>query len=381
MIFNLSQGGVAHLSVTAPSGASITAECLGLTLTGTGTCTLEAPIIGEWIVTCVLEGQTKTNTVNVELFGQTYATTFTYGATITVTSQPGAAITAAKSGMANVTGTADENGSCTLAVPVGCIGEWSVTANNSATSATKTVTISAYDTTENVSIIESVPIIEFTFGDDTYTYKGAEINISNKVKVSPLSDVNSGWKMWLRDSGTVKFKYLKTNVDLFAVGKGTGGGYYRYVSPNDYAGGGGAGGQIDTKLNQSIAVNTDYSFIIGSSGSSFSSIISAGVGGGAPGGGGAATIDTGWSSPTHPQYSYSPPGDGGNGQYAFGDSTFDGTVYGHGGQGGNTNYSDGKRGSTSGDYANPGAGGAGGGQGNNNPTGGNIGILIMRNVT
>ena len=381
MIFNLSQGGVAYISVTAPSGASITAECLGLTLTGSGTCTLEAPIIGAWTVTCVLEGQTKVNTVNVELFGQTYATTFTYGATIAVTSQPGAEITAMKSGMEDVTGTADSAGNCTLLVPVGCIGSWNVTASNSTISVTKTVTITAYDTTESVSIIENVPIIEFTFGDDTYTYKGAEIDISNKVKASPLTDVNSGWKMWLKTSASVKFKYLKTNVDMFAVGKGTGGGYYRYISPNDYAGGGGAGGQIVTKLNQVITVNTDYSFTVDSSGSSFSSIISAGVGGGASGGGGAATVDTGWSSPTHPQYSYSSPGDGGNGQYAFGDTSFDGTQYGHGGQGGDTNYAGGSRGSTSGVYANPGAGGAGGGQSNNNPTGGLNGILILRNAS
>ena len=68
MIFNLSQGGLAYISVTAPSGAAITAECLGLTVTGTGTCTLEAPIIGTWLVTSVLDGLTKTANVNVDQY-------------------------------------------------------------------------------------------------------------------------------------------------------------------------------------------------------------------------------------------------------------------------------------------------------------------------
>jgi len=368
---------VAYISVTAPSGASVTASCQGSEVTGSGTCTLEVTMIGEWLVTVVLDGTTKTDTVNVTAYGETYEAAVSYASMIRVTTHPGASVTATKTGQSDITGTADSDGVCELTVPAGALGEWSVTADNSETTATGTVNVASYDSTVTISLLENVPIIEFTVGDDTYTYKGAEIDISGKIKISPSGD---GWKAWIKTSGTIKFTYLKTNVDLFAVGKGTGGGYYRYISPNDYAGGGGSGGQIVTKTGESITLDTAYSITVDSTGSSFGSIISAGVGGGASGGGGAATIDTGWSSATHPQYSYSSYGYGAAGAYAFGSTAFDNTEYGHGGCGGDTNYSSGSRGRTDGVYANPGAGGAGGGQGNNSPTGGNIGIILMRNA-
>ena len=210
-------------------------------------------------------------------------------------------------------------------------------------------------------------LISIVVGSTTYSYQGAAVDNSD-VKVSPVGI--TGWKLWMKNSGTITFNRLPTNVDICAVGKGTGGGYYRYVNKEDLGCGGGTGGKIENVTGVSLTTGTAYSVTVSSSGTSFGSIISVGQGGGAVGGNGASMY-----------WSYSGPGGGNSGKYAFDDQNFDGVEYGHGGAGGDVNAGSGARGSTTGVYANPGAGGAGGGQSNNNPTGGNVGILIMRNAS
>ena len=291
----------------------------------------------------------------------------------------GATVTATKSGMSDLSGTANANGAYTFTIPTGGHGTWAVTANNGSVSESSNVNVAYYGSSYAVSLLAYVPTISITANGTTYTYKGAEVSLDGYFKVSPVS--TTGWKMWIYANVNVSFGRLPTKVDLCAVGKGTAGGSYYYSSPNDYAGAGGTGGTITNSLAQTLSTGVSYSAVVGSGSTSFGSIVSASAGGGATGGGGAVTVDTGWSSATHNQYSYSSYGYGASGQYAFGDSTFDGTEYGHGGCGGDTNYGTGARGSTTGVYANCGAGGAGGGQSNNSPTSGNAGILLLRSST
>ena len=381
MIFNLSSGGVSYISVTAPSGAQITAECLGLTVTGTGTCTLEAPIIGTWNITCVFDNTTKTGTVEVTSFGETYPIEFSYAATITVTTHPSASVTATKSGQTSLTGTAGSDGKCVLTVPNGGLGTWAVTSNNGSVNESGNVDVLAYDTDYPIGLLVSVPIINVTIGDNTYTYKGAELSKTG-IKISPVG--LTGWKFWMTSSGTVKFVYLPSAVDICIIGKGGGGG--AGWGGNGYygGGGGGGGGAVNELLKKSLEQGVAYEVTIGSSGSTFSNIASAGNGesGGSPSAGrsggnsgdgstGQWVNDHSWPSPTS-----GGGGDGGTGVYAFGDSSFDGVRYAYGGGGGpHSTASGGTRHNTAGS-----GGGGGGGTSNVGRTDGLTGILMMRNA-
>lgn len=372
MIFNLSQGGVSALSVTAPSGTAITATCQGLTVTGTGTCDLELPIIGTWSISAVLDGTERTGSVNVTAYGEEYEVSFSYSATIVVTTFPLSTVTATKTGQEDLTGTADSSGSCTLTVPAGGLGYWDVTANNGSVSETKyDLNVAAYDNSYPVSLLTLVPDFTVVISGNTYRYKGAAISDSN-LTVTPVG--LTGWKLWMRTSGVIRFDRLPTAVDYCLVGKGATGSYYHYdtVLSTDYGGDGGRGGAVTSAWWNKPTIGQTYDIVVDSTGTAISGIASVGVGGGAAGGGGGEMY-----------VSYSGPGSGGAGQYAFNSAAFDGVEYGHGGYGGDVNGSGagtGARGRTDSVWGNPGAGGAGGGQSDNRPTGGNIGILLMRSA-
>ena len=383
MIFNITSGGVAYINVTTPSGANVTASLTGVpSVSGTGSGILTVTSIGSWTVTCVYGGVTKTRTVAISTFGSTGSADFSndYQATIRVTTHPSASVSASITGK-SLSGTANSSGICSLTVPAGYLGTWSVTASNGSTSETKSVYVGSYGSTANISILTTVPIISMTINGSNYTYKGATINDSNVT----VYQSGSGFKMWIRKSGTVKFTYLNGAVSICAVGRGGAGGYYSHPSnTTDQGGGGGGGGGVQTAWSQGLSVGTNYSVTVADT-SSFGSIVTAarggnasGVDGGSSGGNsgggghGAQSVDTGWNG-----ISYQGPSDGGNGVYAFGNSSFDGVVYAHGGAGGDVGYGTGTMGSTSGVFANPGAGGAGGGSGNNHPTSGNYGLVML----
>lgn len=378
MILNLSQGGVSVLSVTAPSGAAISATCDGLTVTGTGTCTLELPIIGTWTITCILDGTTKTDSVTVTTYGAVYSVSFSYTATISVSTHPSAAVTATKSGQTTLSGTANSSGVCTLTVPAGGLGTWYVTANNGAVSAGSNVSVSAYGQSFSVSILRNIPIITFSANGSSYVYKGAAISESF-VAVTPNG---ASWKCWIKSSCSVVFSLIPTNVSFCAIGKG-GNGANHWGGDGYYGGGGGGGGGgVATELNKTVSAGATYSAVVGTSGTSFSGIISAGNGGdgGQPSGGSSGgNSGAGSSGEWVNDHSWPPSsgggGDGGNGVYAFGDSSFDGVIYAHGGGGGA--HSD-RRGGYKLDT--PGSGGGGAGGANVGRTDGNIGILLMRSA-
>ena len=295
MIFNLSQGGVADISVTAPVGATITAECEGLTLTGTGTCIIQAPIIGTWSLTCVYDSITKTDTVTVEAYGQTYGVSFDYSSVIRVTTHPDAEVTAEKSGETDVTGTADSSGICELHIPYDALGTWSVTADNGEITETKSVTLTDTNSTVDVGLLTNIPVITFVIDGDTYTFKGDTLDEEDKVKVTASG--TSSFKLWLKTTSTFTFNFLKTNVDVCLIGKGGNGGGYKGNNP-EIGGGGASGGEIKNELAYSFTEGVAYTGVVDSSGTSITadnvivlSAVSGNNGGnGISGGNGGASV-------------------------------------------------------------------------------------------
>jgi len=328
MIFNLSQGGVAYLSVTAPSGASITASCQGLELTGTGTCTIEAPIIGTWHIVCVYDDLEKTSDVEIISFGESYTVTFTYTAIIVVTTSPSASVTAAKTGQTSLTGTADANGICNLTVPAGGLGEWSVESSLDGYSSSRTVDVSSYDNSFPVTIILSRPDFTFTVGSTTYTFTDSTETTSTNDYYYYRDANGSNWEFYAKKNGTLNFT-SQTAVDLFLLGKGNSGGngYYNVSSQWSTAEGrylywcskvdGGTGGAGGTRKKHSL-VNLEGSVPV-----SIGTITSIGT---------YKSNDAG----------YSQSGSGVNGGYCFDDSAAVGIngnnylVGAGGGRGGNT---------------------------------------------
>ena len=385
MIFNITSGGIAYISVTAPTGASITATCSGVTVTGTGTCTLEVPVIGTWSITCVYDSTTKTSSVNVQTLGSTYSVTFTYTATISVTTHPSASVSATKSGQTTLSGTANSSGVCTLTVPAGGRGSWNVTANNGAVSASASVNVAAYDNTYSTSLLRNIPIINFTAGGSNFTYKGAEIN-NSYVKVTPSG---SSWKAWIKDSCYFTFALMPTNIDICLVGKGGNGSNYSSYN-GQHGGNGGGGGGIASYYGQGLwGANVTYTAYVNSTGTSiyqgstllFSVANGAdGANGGASGGNSGAGGDG--SDIIYQQGGdyYTAGSDGGNGGYAFASSGFDGIRYAPGGGGGGIDWDGGTPWSDGATNGAAGSGGTGGSSSSHSGVAGKNGIILMRNA-
>lgn len=152
MIFNIPLGGSSYINVTAPAGSSISASCSGVIVTGSGSCTLEVPVIGTWSVSCTYDSTTKTETIDVMTFGSTYSVSFTYNATITISCPSGASIVASMSGQTDVTRT----GPGDITVPKK--GTWSVSCTYDGSTQTNNVTV-AYGGSESVSFTYSCTIV------------------------------------------------------------------------------------------------------------------------------------------------------------------------------------------------------------------------------
>lgn len=383
MIFNITSGGVAYISVTAPaSTAVITATQGSLSFSRTGSGNITVPALGGWDVTCVYSGVTSTTEhVSLSSYGSTSSNiSFVdyYTATIKVTTHPSAYCKATITGK-TIDGYANSNGICNLTVPAGYLGTWDVTANNGViTSGAKSVYVSTYGETKPISLLENVPIIIVTSGSSTWTYKGATID-NTTVKITPNG---TGWKAWLRASCTVTFSYIPTQVAFWGIGKGgNGGGRFSHQGGAYGGGGGGGGGQVKTATS-SVTAGTAYTVTIGTSGSAFGSIISAGNGenggspnGGSSGGGSGNGSGGEWVNDHSWPPSSGGGGIGGAGVYAFGESSFDGVAYGHGGGGGEHS------GGSGASYSAPGSGGAGQGGSSGVATNGITGIICMRNAS
>jgi len=224
-----------------------------------------------------------------------------------------------------------------------------------------------------------------------YTYSGtAEFS----------GDPKGDWVLSLLDSGTLTFRNLSTNVDVFLVGGGANGGANSYFDGNQwgtgnhYSGGkGGYSAKITTVENMELA-NGTYDVEIGASGGATNAFGKTAAGGTSSSGGkeGGAGEYEGTATA------------GKNGEYAFGESSFSHALgagfrfsasggggaggvpatssYGTAAKGGATDGGDGgaygENGTAGGTNSGSGGGGAGGNTGVRGK--GGSGILIIRNA-
>lgn len=255
---------MAYINVTAPSGANITATCDGLTLTGTGSCTFDVPIIGTWEITCSFDGVTKTETVAVDAYGETYAVSFTYVATITVSTFAGATVVATKSGESSLTGTADSNGECVLNTPPTGLGEWNVTATYDVWSNSTAVDVAAFDTDYPVEIPLSVPAFTFTANSTTYSF-------DENTATTSVADVyyyyrsGTDWELYGLTNGTLSFRGA-TKADVFLCGAGFQGATGTAAGPAN----GGYGGFRKTITDQVLSGSKPL--VVGASNGSISAL-------------------------------------------------------------------------------------------------------------
>ena len=316
MIFNITQGGVAYISVTSPSGASISASCSGVTVTGTGTCVLEVPIIGTWTVTSVYDGVTKNQNVSVASFGETYSVTFTYTATLTVTTFPGASVAISKTGHSE-TKTAT-GGTATFTIPAGKLGTYSITSTYSSWNGSASVNVNAYDTNFPATINLSVCDFKFVAGGLTYTF--TKDSTTNDYAYCYFYHSGANWEFYAKVSGTLQFT-ARTVIDVFLCGGGNNG-----ASNLNNTSSGGNGGARKTVSNQTLSGNVTVT--VGSAGNN-SSLGSLSSSGGSVSSGGGQNVWTFYA--------------GADGGYCFNDSSAkgpDGNSRKVGAGGGHGAYSD-----------------------------------------
>ena len=189
-------GGVApQLEVSVATGSAITCTNGETTLTGTsvgGKCVFDLPGYGTWSLYATLNGQTTaTETVVVDQVKQ-YAVTLSYfAATLTVTAESGAVVTAAL-GTKQYTGTCSSNGKCALTVNYA--GTYSVTATKSGVSSS---TASASVSTSGGSYTATVKFCTLT----------VTIDSGSTVKA-----VNGSTTLTATSSGTAKFYLPNTGT-------------------------------------------------------------------------------------------------------------------------------------------------------------------------
>ena len=189
-------GGVApQLEVSVATGSAITCTNGETTLTGTsvgGKCVFDLPGYGAWSLYATLNGQTTaTETVVVDQVKQ-YAVTLSYfAATLTVTAESGAVVTAAL-GTKQYTGTCGSNGKCALTVNYA--GTYSVTATKSGVSSS---TASAVVSTSGGSYTATVKFCTLT----------VTIDSGSTVKA-----VNGSTTLTATSNGTAKFYLPNTGT-------------------------------------------------------------------------------------------------------------------------------------------------------------------------
>ena len=189
-------GGVApQLEVSVATGSAITCTNGETTLTGTsvgGKCVFDLPGYGTWSLYATLNGQTTaTETVVVDQVKQ-YAVTLSYfAATLTVTAESGAVVTATL-GTKQYTGTCGSNGKCALTVNYA--GTYSVTATKSGVSSS---TASAAVSTSGGSYTTTVKFCTLT----------VTIDSGSAVKA-----VNGSTTLTATSNGTAKFYLPNTGT-------------------------------------------------------------------------------------------------------------------------------------------------------------------------
>lgn len=119
-----------QIIATIPSGSSVTCKCGSktLTATSTGTVTFNLTGYGTWVVTATKDGQTATESVVVDDVKQYKISLSYFSATLKVTSDSGATVTATN-GTKTFSGTVPTSGVCSLTITAS--GTYTVTATKS----------------------------------------------------------------------------------------------------------------------------------------------------------------------------------------------------------------------------------------------------------
>lgn len=119
-----------QIIATIPSGSSVTCKCGSktLTATSTGTVTFNLTGYGTWVVTATKDGQTATESVIVDDVKQYKISLSYFSATLKVTSDSGAVVTATK-GTKTFSGTVPSSG--VLSLTITASGTYTVTATKS----------------------------------------------------------------------------------------------------------------------------------------------------------------------------------------------------------------------------------------------------------
>ena len=223
------------------------------------------------------------------------------------------------------------------------------------------------------------PIFEITVDGVTYTFDGQTAITTDSFLIETKGTYD--WRMKIMQSKTVTISMLAFNmtrpIDIALVGRGGDGGNGSVFGGDKWqdwtacGGGGGGGGEVKNITEQQFAAGSTYTLC--TSGSTYIKendenkwTCNNGARGGnanangwhrGAGGANGSNTGKGGTGALH-YYSGSGGGNGADGYYVFGDSTFDGIQYGPcGGGGGAAEYGGGNEGRTRGA---PGGGGHGG---------------------
>ena len=203
-----------RLTVTIDAGSQLTITCGDEEITGQtdgeGTFTTNLPMLGEWTIQAQKDGQTATQTVEVEQVGQLYTVEMAYfSATLTATAVAGATVTAT-CGETVVTGQAAGNGQAALEIKLP--GNYVVQATMANSYGNATSNSQAVNVVDNGgSYTATVKFIRLTVTIDA----GSQITISKGDTNISLTGTGSD-QVYLPSTGTWTVTASKDDLDASA---------------------------------------------------------------------------------------------------------------------------------------------------------------------
>ena len=203
-----------RLTVTIDAGSQLTITCGDEEITGQtdgeGTFTTNLPMLGEWTIQAQKDGQTATQTVEVEQVGQFYTVEMAYfSATLTATAVAGATVTAT-CGETVVTGQAAGNGQAALEIKLP--GNYVVQATMANSYGNATSNSQAVNVVDNGgSYTATVKFIRLTVTIDA----GSQITISKGDTNISLTGTGSD-QVYLPSTGTWAVTASKDDLDASA---------------------------------------------------------------------------------------------------------------------------------------------------------------------
>lgn len=203
-----------RLTVTIDAGSQLTITCGDEEITGQtdgeGTFTTNLPMLGEWTIQAQKDGQTATQTVEVEQVGQLYTVEMAYfSATLTATAVAGATVTAT-CGETVVTGQAAGNGQAALEIKLP--GNYVVQATMANSYGNATSNSQAVNVVDNGgSYTATVKFIRLTVTIDA----GSQITISKGDTNISLTGTGSD-QVYLPSTGTWAVTASKDDLDASA---------------------------------------------------------------------------------------------------------------------------------------------------------------------